>query len=93
MSANKCIFECESTEGKIIDLTQDSYEQIKKASKIRKHFNLKYSELDFPEVSEGGGYHRICRKNFVKLEKVYVDEYDQGRFIYIYSRVNFFVYL
>lgn len=87
MSSLECIFKCqEPTKGKVNEFTEESYNEVKTASKIRKHCGLKYNHIDISDVLFAEyGYHRSCRKNFVKLDAKYRDQYDRGRFC-IYER-------
>lgn len=95
MSDLRCVFECSNPEeGKLNPLNEDSFLKIKEVSRVRKHFkNLKYSELEFAEnLSENDGYHRNCKKNFMKLDRHYFVQYEEGTFIYINSRLSHYVF-
>lgn len=83
MSVLKCIFKCKEPETERVNaFTEQAYDEVKKVSKIRKHCGLKYKEINFSDVlSAEDGYHRNCRKNFVKVDARYRQQYDQGRFI------------
>lgn len=79
MSSNlTCVFMCKEVFGKIMKFTDKNLQQCREKLSIRVAFNMKYSDMVFPEsVDDIHGYHSGCRKNFLAIPKKYIEKFEK----------------